>query len=1715
MTDINARYLYNITSGKTIGRRACEVRPNAEWSEELIYNKERKCMQWIKTTVADDGAEYSSECVRDDYYTKDNTYYSLLQSAFVAGEKKNDIWYGTVEDLAFSQIVELFLNGDLIVSELERGLKSKGATSIQVSENNGMTTVTFDMNDQKYTLKCATDAAASQVDDIKNTQTEDSISVTGEKSHYNNFKWNVPYCGTSFPEYEGVAIPCKDLPDGIPRGYIFYYHDEIDMLFFKYFGHGVMDKEEKAKLTQEEIDFVNDHPDMFPGYFNNDGGFVLTWEGKEAYFYEQGCYPDSADDLYSYYVGIFASYFGEESEYPECYVELDGNNIEYTDKSIELIQKYLSQQTDKNPTGYMRAFGFSVNDDEATIREKVSKFLKKAGSKDGKTLSLEQYYNAVSTNVKHSEASDYIKKAEWPTYNECEKAYGTLMKEVTQGKKILDNMRNSVPENVSNNINTVSAANGEIVVYHSYPRRWADQPEGTSSLNDSDNCVLAKFTNGSPSGDDENELVTIYIWDAKNSEYIERTLPNGWDSDNYAAGHFVEYGGEWNLDGLPLENEYIEKDLMILYYAHKLDFLPTNIDGIFVDRKVPQGSRAIGNWLYKFDEKTRQFVRASVTQDMIDAGSIYATGKKSNSYEKTDSTANSSTNGAEYTYDVNKGVVRLANNYEVKVYDTEPAAQPAGTTATSVKGIYYKDNLRGEITVYLWDAAKNEYVEDTLSYSGIEERSTCLKALNQEVWSFKGDERVTVPGITHDNQRLFLALCYGYHKTSVDGYYEKDGVTYKTDYKGYKSRDILFPNRSYCPETICSKFFEKATIPCPVENYYASNDVFEYTPMGVGGITVTEEDIQKSASKVDQATIDDFKNKILKYQNYEYFGDKSIPVFSVEIDENDNVVVGNQFKEALKTYLLKSVYAAKSSIASHRESIAYNQSQGISAGSGFRGYAQDEFLQMFGLSEIPYDDSNNYQVMYDWCDEIESIATDDSKLESLLAKFCSTIGSTDGKTTTLENYYKALADNNVVAREGGALEYFQAKTETQSDKQAKITAYLEKLKEKYPEVYDDYASRIATLGGCPLYSDGMIHCGNYVDLAGHGDDTYTANPFLREVLVLTAGIEDSDSYGTKAKKMHDLFLEMGATEGRFGIDLSDLSDLEITDVMNYLLGDNPERVNYFDEYHKSIEDYFRTLGSIELEYGVQDDSVAVEKYDNVQLNKYGDGGYRDESSMEIITANEIGDYIKNLLDPIYSKYFEDPSGNQCFTYFDNGATPECFDPDSREYCHITNHWKNESDKNAFTQEVEKVIKQVKEKYSDVLTSLVFDGQNILFSTIYNDEIPSIGYNGDIMKFGGVTGSTSWELDSAYYSSYAGLFYRVQGYTCYYGDVGFFPVFMFEPAVDNPINYLSAPNVYENNIPEKAPNEINGKNLVKTAWDGILVSEDGQTLYLWDSKNQKYIAVEDNNFTGDPHTLAAGLYPEDFPFGYISTEVDLILLSLVYGYNRTDVPYIFEKDGKYYSIDNTTSWQRDGFQGFAERLLEIDYKSTGTNSSAKPVTTTTTAPATTTTTTPAATTTTAPAPAATTTTPAPTTTTAPTAMTSAAPASTEVEEVSIKSKDAIEEMQEAAKKLGLTAARTTGIYYQFTANGSYIYIWNPMTKKFKAFSINAKNADGSINQEFTQAGRAVQRTEALIYYEAILEVYKNGYNFTVNYPWVCEKDGVYYEYDKEAGCFKKK
>ena len=262
--------------------------------------------------------------------------------------------------------------------------------------------------------------------------------------------------------------------------------------------------------------------------------------------------------------------------------------------------------------------------------------------------------------------------------------------------------------------------------------------------------------------------------------------------------------------------------------------------------------------------------------------------------------------------------------------------------------------------------------------------------------------------------------------------------------------------------------------------------------------------------------------------------------------------------------------------------------------------------------------------------------------------------------------------------------------------------------------------------------------------------------------------------------------------------------------------------------------------------------------------------------------------------------------------------------------------------------------------------------------------------------------------------------------------------------------------------------------------------------MWDAKAQKYLEI--NNWTSQAAEMFAQGDSTDLPFiggttgsptvsNYQNYEVNQILLSLVYGYNRTDDPTIFEKDGKYYQLDYETKRHKEGLEGYKDSLREMTFANNSTVTvQAKN---------------------------------APSNTVENNTVDKTEVVDKPTEEIIYKSDEVVTEMQAAAEKLNLTSAKTTGTYYQFSEQGTYLYVWNPENKKFKAFSINTRNTDGSINKEFTQAGKAINRTETNIYYEALLEAYKNGYNFTANYPWVCEKDGIYYEYDKENGCFKKR
>ena len=656
------------------------------------------------------------------------------------------------------------------------------------------------------------------------------------------------------------------------------------------------------------------------------------------------------------------------------------------------------------------------------------------------------------------------------------------------------------------------------------------------------------------------------------------------------------------------------------------------------------------------------------------------------------------------------------------------------------------------------------------------------------------------------------------------------------------------------------------------------------------------------------------------------------------------------------------------------------------------------------------------------------------------------------------------------------------------------------LKEKYPDIYEKFKDVFPEYGNGHGQSRSINICIT--------NNRYSDNQDFRKLLMYAAGVSESEVnsiyMNSDAQKINEKVATAlgGIVDGPY--IASDI-EFDVIDLMNYLLGKNDTGTNYFYASgivqpqtnntvnvisNDGVQDYTNYSNVFEASVSLPTDS-SVKYVDDIDKTVRANGEFNNSD-----IRNEIYDYMRELIDPIYQDYFR--GSPESYVNF-NHDYEACTKDGNDIYSPYEYVWKDEETKQAFVKEVETAIQKVLDKYSDVLSSMTFDGRRISFTTKDDSTYTGAPFvNGDIVN--------------------GGRFRNV-------GD--------YEPALKTPKTYL-APSVIANNVPDNAPviKDDNGNDLslYKTPWEGVLVDKNN-TLYLWDSANSRYInagtvnAVELangnidalKNIISDFSTGANFINGSEYAVtGGSEYEVARVLINLVYGYNLTSSPCIFEKDGKYYQFDERKDTNLDSEYGritpetFISLLTEIEFADGVTETATQSKTSTTQPePEVTVVNTPDVPTAEIPVPEV----------EQPVTPTVAVEEKTitkeEKEEVIIKSEDIVSEMQTAAEKLNLTAAKTTGTYYQFSANGSYLHVWNPETKKFKAFSINTRNADGTINQEFTQTGKAVNRTEANVYYEALLEAYKNGYNFTVNYPWVCEKDGVYYEYDKEAGCFKKR
>ena len=229
--DIKGQYLYNLKTGETIGVR-----------------KDKEV----------DGAQKNGETVN----VTDGHFYSK-DFDIIGNHSTEGIQYGTVEDLSFDQIVDLFLQGNLTYDELEIGLEAKG---VDLSGNTGTSysdkrSVVFMHENKTYHLSCTYDAIKSQIDDKTVENYKNNISVDTER--YKN---------------------CLQ--------------QSAKLFVMSYFDYDPPTTNRIHELTSEQIKFVNSHPEMFHMTIDEktrgiafDDYIMKEPYGKgEKYTYEQGSY---------------------------------------------------------------------------------------------------------------------------------------------------------------------------------------------------------------------------------------------------------------------------------------------------------------------------------------------------------------------------------------------------------------------------------------------------------------------------------------------------------------------------------------------------------------------------------------------------------------------------------------------------------------------------------------------------------------------------------------------------------------------------------------------------------------------------------------------------------------------------------------------------------------------------------------------------------------------------------------------------------------------------------------------------------------------------------------------------------------------------------------------------------------------------------------------------------------------------------------------------------------------------------------------------------------------------------------------------------------------------------------------------------------------------------------------------------------------------------
>ena len=126
-----------------------------------------------------------------------------------------------------------------------------------------------------------------------------------------------------------------------------------------------------------------------------------------------------------------------------------------------------------------------------------------------------------------------------------------------------------------------------------------------------------------------------------------------------------------------------------------------------------------------------------------------------------------------------------------------------------------------------------------------------------------------------------------------------------------------------------------------------------------------------------------------------------------------------------------------------------------------------------------------------------------------------------------------------------------------------------------------------------------------------------------------------------------------------------------------------------------------------------------------------------------------------------------------------------------------------------------------------------------------------------------------------------------------------------------------------------------------------------------------------------------------------------------------------------------------------------------------------------------------------------------------PATTETKAIDTAKRDA------EAAELELVPGDREGTYTKESPFGTFLYVWDPNSETFKEFTTGEA---GDTDADFTTSGEIIDKSnESAVEADAMIAMQEAGLNVVAGdaYPFEAEKDGVYYEYNRETGKFEPK